>query len=114
MALSVNNEDDVDKLSVKPFTTINLQLVTTKCEQSTTALIDSGADCNVMSYDMWESLGKPKLVPSMLSFKSFFGTQIASLGKLCTKVRIKDRSMHVYFHVANKGQAAVNVVLGRQ
>ena len=72
MSLSLHGEEDAEELTVKPFT-LHLQLVTSTHEQSPTALIDSGADCNVMSYDMWESLGKPELVYSMLSFKSFFG-----------------------------------------
>ena len=113
MSLSVHGEDDAEELTVKPFT-INLQLVTVTHEWSATALIDSGADCNVMSYEMWVQLGKPELAPSMLSFKNFSRTQTTSLGKLCLKVRIKDQSMHIVFHVTHENQAAVNVVLGRQ
>ena len=67
-----------------------------------------------MSYDIWQFLGKPDLVPSKLTFQKFLGTQTASLGKICVKICIQDQSMHIPFHVANKDQAFVNVVLGRQ
>ena len=61
MALSLEKED-ADEFAVKPFT-IPLQLLTATQEQSMTALIDSGVDCNVLSYDIWTSLGKIDLVP---------------------------------------------------
>ena len=113
MALSLEGEDESEELAIDPFT-LHLQLLSPTKETSTTALIDSGADCNVMSYETWESLGKPELTQSKLSFKNFSGTQTASLGKLYIKARIQDQPIHVVFHVANKQQASVNVVLGRQ
>ena len=64
MALFEHGNED-DESTVKPFT-IHLQLTTDTCKQLTTALIDSGADCNVISYDMWESLGTLKLVHQCL------------------------------------------------
>ena len=112
MALSINEDKD-DEFIVKPFT-IHLQLLTASQEQSTIALIDSRADWNVMSYNIWTSLGNPVLVPSKLQFTNFSGTQTTSLGKLCLKVRFKDQSMHIVFHVADKDQASMNIALGRQ
>ena len=113
MALSLVGEDETEEAEIAPFTLL-LQLLLPTHETSTTALIDSGADCNVMSYETWESLGKPELTQSKLSFKNFSGTQTSSLGKLYIKAKIQDQPMHLVFHVTNKQQASVNVVLGRQ
>ncbi len=112
MAVTGQNAEHED-FKVKPFT-IHLQLTTDTREQFTTAMIDSGADCNVMSYDMWESLGMPKLTPSMLIFKSFSGFQTPSLGKLHVKTLIKKQIMEMVFDVTHKDQAAVDIILGRQ
>ena len=113
MALFVAGEDETKEFTIEPFT-LHLQLLSPTHETRTTALIDSGANCNVISYETWEFLGKPELTQSKLSFKNFSGTQIASLGKLYIKAQIQDQPMHLVFHVANKHQASVNVVLGRQ
>ena len=110
MALSLVGEDETEEFNIEPFT-LHLQLLSPTHETRTTALIDSGADCNVMSYETWESLGKPELTQSKLSFKNFFGTQIANLGKLYIKEWIQDQPMHLVFHVANKQQASMSVVL---
>ena len=111
MSLSVNGDDEGDDFLVQPFT-IKMDLVTAIHQLSSSALIDSGADCNVMSYDIWQFLGKPNLVPSKLTFQNFSGTHTTSLGKICVKICIQDQTMHIPFHVANKDQAFVNVVLG--
>ena len=60
MALSLVGEDETEEFEIEPFT-LHLQLLSPTHETSTTTLIDSGADCNVVSYETWESLGKPKL-----------------------------------------------------
>ena len=49
MALTMLGNDDQEEEFVKPFT-LHLQLLANQQETTTTALIDSGADCNVMSY----------------------------------------------------------------
>ena len=79
-----------------------------------TALIDSGADCNVMSYAMWEKLGKPELTPSKISFQSFSGLLTSSLGKIQIKARVQDQATYISFHVADKEQTATDLVIGRQ
>ena len=38
----------------------------------------------------------------------------ANLGNLNIKTRLQDQPMHLVFHVANKQQASMSVVLGRQ
>ena len=87
LSLSVNGDDEGDDFSVQPFT-IKMDLVTTTHQLSSNALIDSGVDCNVMSYDIWKLLGKPDLVPSKLTFQNFSRTHTTSLGKICVKIRI--------------------------
>ena len=112
MALSLVREDETEEFEIEPFTP-HFQLLFPTHETSTIALIDSGVDCNVMSYETWKSLGKPELIQSKLLFKNFFGTKTANLGKLFIKPRLQDQPMHLVFHVANEQQASVNVVLGR-
>ena len=77
------------------------------------ALIDLGADCNVLSYDAWEALGKPQLTNVKMNFQSFSGEETKSLGKCCIKMSIQDQSMHITFYIANKHQSLVDIVLGR-
>ena len=43
---------------IPPFL-LDMQLVTTSHAKWTKALIDSGADCNILSYETWVSLDKP-------------------------------------------------------
>ena len=78
MALSLSREDEIEEFKIEPFT-LHLQLLSSTNETWTIAMIDSGVDCNVMSYETWKSLGKPELTQSKLSFKNFFGTQTANL-----------------------------------
>ena len=111
MSLSVNDDEDWEDSCVQPFT-INLDLVTTTHQLSNATLTYSRANCNAISHDIWKFLGNPKLVPSRLSFKIFFGTQTSSLEKMCIKIRIQDQSMHIPFYVANEDQASMNVILG--
>ena len=70
MALSLVGEDETEEFEIEPFT-LHLQLLSPTNETWTIALIDLGTDCNVMSYETWESLGKPKPTQSKLSFKNF-------------------------------------------
>ena len=54
LSLLVNGNDEGDDFSVQPFT-IKMDLVTTTHQLSSTTLINLGADCNVMSYDIIEN-----------------------------------------------------------
>ena len=111
MAISVSTESEMEDNWIDPFT-IHLQLVSATNETTTRALINTRIDCNIPSYETWVPMGKPQLCDSKLTFTSFFGTCTSSLEKLCVKARIQEQSIHILFHVANKNQAFVNVVLG--
>ena len=71
LAISTPRVEESNKEFVKPFT-LHLQLLTADFVKWTTALIDSRADCNVLSNETWEKIGKPELLPSTLTFKNFF------------------------------------------
>ena len=60
---------------------------------SQSALIDSGAECNVMPYATWTLLGCPKLTPTSISFVSFAGTKTPSVGKLSVNVKIENTTL---------------------
>ena len=45
-----------------------------------TALIDTGADTNTISYDLWDSLGQPNLKSTNLQVSGFFGQSTTLLG----------------------------------
>ena len=45
-----------------------------------TALIDTGADTNTISYDLWVNLGQPQLKATTLQVVSFSGQTINLLG----------------------------------
>ena len=89
MALSMIREDEAEEFIVEPFT-LYLQLLLATRETKEIALIDSRDDYNIMSYETWESLGKPKLSQSKLSFKNFSRLQTSSLGKFCVKAYVQD------------------------
>ena len=63
MTLRVTDEEEF----VDPFH-ISIQLLTQRTHFEASAFINSGATCNTLSYDVWEALGKPKLINAPLSF----------------------------------------------
>ena len=73
---------------------------TDKISQS--ALIDSGADCNVMPYGTWELLGCPKLIPTTVSFISFADSKTLSEGKLSITVQIGSKVLLSIFLLPHK------------
>ena len=87
LTIVTQSVEELEEEIVAPFT-LRLQLLAADLKVWSTALIDSGADCNVMSYTMWESLGKPDLAPSNLSFQSFSGLLTSSLGKIGIKAQV--------------------------
>ena len=87
MALLAISVKDLEEEVVKPFT-LHLQILIAQSDILTIALINSGADCSVMSYTMWEKLGKPDLTPSTISFQSFSKLLTLSLGKIQIKARV--------------------------
>ena len=78
------------------------------------ALIDSGAECNVMPYTVWTSLGSPKLTPTSISFVGFIGIKTPSVGKLSINAKIGDAAIPIEFFVAPQDQSDVELLLGRQ
>ena len=97
---------------VTPFE-LAMQLLTTTKMVQIESLIDTGADCNVLSYEAWEKLGKLDVSPSSLTFTSFAGVTSNCLGTIYLKGRIQHQSMGIIFHIAHRNQAVVNVILGR-
>ena len=112
--LMVSQEVNKDKEPelIPPFF-LDLQLVTKSHAMWTKALIDSGADCNVLSYETWVTLGKPTLEPCQTTFRSFLSTETLCLGEICLKVRIQTEAMHINFYVANKNHKGFAVLHGR-
>ena len=93
--LIVSHDNKEEEFEPIPPFLLDMQLIMTSQTILTKAFIDSGADCNVLSYDTWESLGKPTLEKCKMTFKSFSNSQTSCLGKICLKVRIQTKAMHV-------------------
>ena len=77
------------------------------------ALIDSGADLNIISWDVWAAMGNPELTPTSINFVGFSANTTACLGKILIKVSIQDVPQYVLFYVANVGESIEQVILGR-
>lgn len=70
------------------------------------------ANFHVLSYEMWESLGKPNLLSTQLCFISFSKTETPSLGSCYLKVRTEDQPIYSLFYVAYKNEVVHSIVLG--
>ena len=77
------------------------------------ALIDSGADLNILSWNVWEAMGNPELTPTSINFVGFSANTTACLGKILLKVNIQDVPQYVLFYVANVDESIEQVILGR-
>ncbi len=108
MTIHTSDEDDF----VDPFH-IQLRMHTQQAAFQVSALIDSGADCNVLSYVVWDALDQSQLTNIHTNFHSFSGEETPSLGKCCIKLSIQNQPMYTTLYVVNKDQALVDVVLGR-
>lgn len=84
VATQAGSEEDT---LINPFL-VELNLVTAKQTLKTNALIDLGADCNILSYETWEKLGKSDVSPSNLMFTGFTGESTHCLGSINLKVRV--------------------------
>ena len=78
MVMTIQISDDEE--FVEPFN-IQMCIHTKQASYDTSTLIDSGVDCNVLSYNVWEALGKPQLTNVKMNFQSFSGEETKSLGK---------------------------------
>ena len=111
LTLSFKSEDEEDQF-VEPFR-LEINLLAQKATVSTHALIDSGADLNVISWEIWDAMGQPKLDPSKLRFIGFSQAESECLGSITFKVSIQDEPLYVKFYVATKGESVEHVILGR-
>ena len=68
------------------------------------ALFDTGADVNSLSYESWEVIGKPKLVPSNTLLTSFVGESTPVKGCLDLPVFIGNTNVHHKFYVMKPGK----------
>ena len=73
----------------------------------------TGADLNIISWDVWEAMGNPELTPTSINFVGFSANTTACLGKILLKVNIQDVPQYVLFYVANVGESIEQVILGR-
>ena len=89
-----------DENEVIPPFYLNLQVVTQHGSINTAAFLDSGADLNVISHELWLALKQPVLAHSDVIFQNFSNSTTLSHGQCCLKVAIGDHSMHVVFLVA--------------
>ena len=65
--ISIKIESEKELELIPPFL-LDMQLVTTSHALWTKALIDLGADCNILSYEIWVSLNKPTLESCQIVF----------------------------------------------
>ena len=63
------------------------------------AIIELGAECNLISHVTWEKLGKPALNPSKFHLVDFKGEISLAIGKILLCVRVQDQAMMVPFQV---------------
>ena len=111
--LALKTIDIDDELPiVKPFR-IATKLVTQKIDVGVNALIDSRADLNILSWDVWRTMGSPKLTPTLINFVGFSANETACLGKILLKLSIQDVPQYVLFYVANVDEYIEQIILGR-
>ena len=111
LAVSVTEVEDELPI-VKPFR-IATKFVTQKTAIGVNAFIDSGANLNILSWNVWEALGQPELTPTLINFVGFSANTTACLGKILLKVNIQDAPQYVLFYVANMNESIEQVILGR-
>lgn len=77
------------------------------------ALVDSGADINSISYEVWEKLQKPVLTPSKTTVATFIGNQAGVEGYLELALFLNETNVQGKFFVMKPGQLTTPVVLGQ-
>ena len=78
-----------------------------------TTLIDTGADTNTISYDLWDSLGQPHLKATSLQVLRFFGQLTNLLGVCHLLVYVCEYNCHHEFTVFPKNTANTQLILGQ-
>ena len=88
--------------------------VTAKQTCTFNALIDEGADFNVLTHDHWTQLGKPPLQPTNAKLSPYGGRSYALLGKCRAAVSIKSETVPMIFYVLpNTKDAGTDSLLGK-
>ena len=80
LTLSSKSEDEEDPF-VEPFC-LEINLLSQKSTMSTHALIDSGTDLNVISWEIWDAMGQTRLNPPKLRFIGFSQAESDCLGSI--------------------------------
>ena len=75
------------------------------------ALIDSGADLNILSWNVWEDMGHPEITPTSINFVGFLANTTACLGKILLKVNTQDVPQYVLFYASNVDESIEQVIL---
>ena len=78
-----------------------------------TALIDTGADTNTISYDLWVNLGQPQLKATTLQVVSFFGQTTNLLGMCRLPVYVCGYNCQHEFNVFPKDTTDTQIILGQ-
>lgn len=92
---------------------ISVTMVTQKSSRTMHASIDSRATSSFLSWELWDVLGQPALLPITLNVLDTSQGEISCIGSVILKMRIQEESMYTIFHVANKCEALERVTLGR-
>ncbi len=77
------------------------------------ALFDTGADLNALSYESWEAVGRPKLIPSTTTIDTFVGDSNPVEGYLDLPVHIGNINVHHRFYVMKPRKLTSSVILGQ-
>ena len=77
------------------------------------ALIDTGADINAISHEIWVNLGRPKLNQSTIKIQTFSGSTIEVEGNLNLPIFIGSTDVHAEFVVMKPGTLTTSVILGQ-
>ena len=77
--------DQLEPSIVPPFL-LWLQLINYQTSCMGDAIINSRAECNLISHVTWEKLGKPALIPNKLHLVDFKGEQSQAIGEVLLRV----------------------------
>ena len=98
--------------TIPPFL-VRLRLINYQTSCLADAMIDLGAECNLLSHTTWKKLGQPTLAPSTLSLIDFKGKRSKALGEILLRVRIHDQAMMIPFQVLPTNGCDYQLLLGR-
>ena len=76
---------------------IPLTVITQKRLRTVDALIDQDGSLNVLSWEMWDALGQPKLSHTELGFINFLQTKTTCLGCIYLQLCIQGELIYTLF-----------------